>query len=433
MKLKRRLGLLLIIISIIFIGFVLILYSKIQQNNGEYFIHDLLSVISNEIFLKTCNNIYSLDNYVNETKSNIISCFLIKYNFNKSDVYKISPWTLASSYVTNTRIHPDYFPELGYVLNAMSKAKILKADVGYKGTQLKLLLTLSGGQRVAFKPKWYLREEMIVGTPYEGKDRHNGEIVAFHLNRILGFNRAPLIVGRVINLKNEIYPVATPELSKTFYLKNESYCFYGKCHYCKGVETGVCADNMELEGSISLFLPSYLKLTPLKHPWARTYRSNKKAMWQYSPETYCKRVESDVRYKKPDRLLLDILDTCVLDYLIGNADRHQMEFFKRSNESMLILFDNGKSFGNPLFDEESILAPLEQCCKIRKRTWNRLKFLQDGVLSTVLEEILKNDPIAPVLHYAYYFIIDRRLKKIIEQVQQCIDIYGEYYVLINYI
>lgn len=44
---------------------------------------------------------------------------------------------------------------LGSILKAMATRKILSADTGYKGTQLKLTLILEGGQIVAFKPKWY--------------------------------------------------------------------------------------------------------------------------------------------------------------------------------------------------------------------------------------------------------------------------------------
>lgn len=35
----------------------------------------------------------------------------------------------------------------------MATREIISADVGYKGTQLKMLLVLEGGQKVVFKPK----------------------------------------------------------------------------------------------------------------------------------------------------------------------------------------------------------------------------------------------------------------------------------------
>lgn len=68
---------------------------------------------------------------------------------------------------------------------------------------------------------------------WDGEDRHNGEIASFHLNRILKFNRAPLVAGRKINLTEEILPVATDRLKKTFETYENNTCFYGECHYCK--------------------------------------------------------------------------------------------------------------------------------------------------------------------------------------------------------
>lgn len=40
--------------------------------------------------------------------------------------------------------------------------------------------------------------------------------------------------------------------------------------------------------------------------------------------------------------LLDIIDTSVFDYIIGNADRHHYETFREFSDSMVIMLDNGK-------------------------------------------------------------------------------------------
>jgi len=46
---------------------------------------------------------------------------------------------------------------VGFVLSAMAKYHVTSADVGYRGTQLKMTLVLDGQQQVIFKPRWYNR------------------------------------------------------------------------------------------------------------------------------------------------------------------------------------------------------------------------------------------------------------------------------------
>lgn len=152
-----------------------------------------------------------------------------------------SPWEIAAQWVVPREVYPDETPELGAIMHAMATKKIIKADVGYKGTQLKALLILEGGQKVVFKPKRYNRDYVVEGEPYAGYDRHNAEVAAFHLDRILGFRRAPLVVGRFVNLRTEIKPVATEQLLSTFLTVGNNTCFYGKCYYCRETEPA-CAD-----------------------------------------------------------------------------------------------------------------------------------------------------------------------------------------------
>ncbi|MEQ2167188.1 Glycosaminoglycan xylosylkinase [Goodea atripinnis] len=132
-----------------------------------------------------------------------------------------SPWEIASQWVGPREVYPEETPELAAVLTSLSAARIERADVGYKGTQLKALLVLDGAQKVVFKPKRYNRDYVVEGEPYAGYDRHNAEVAAFHLDRILGFRRAPLVVGRYVNLRTEIKPVATDQLLSTFLMQSE--------------------------------------------------------------------------------------------------------------------------------------------------------------------------------------------------------------------
>ncbi|KAG8555452.1 hypothetical protein GDO81_017705 [Engystomops pustulosus] len=311
-----------------------------------------------------------------------------------------SPWEIASQWVVPREVYPEDTPEMGAVLHAMATKKIIRADVGYKGTQLKALLVLDGGQKVVFKPK-----------------------------RILGFRRAPLVVGRYVNLITEIKPVATEQLLSTFLKQGNNTCFYGKCYYCRETEPA-CADREVMEGSVTLWLPDVWPLQKHRHPWGRTYREGKLARWEYD-ESYCDAVKKTPPYDAGPRLL-DIIDTAIFDYLIGNADRHHYESFQDDEgASMLILLDNAKSFGNPSMDERSILAPLYQCCIVRVSTWNRISHLKHGTLRSALLSATGHDPIYPVLSEAHLEALERRLQGIIGTVQQCIDQFGTDVVMVE--
>ncbi|XP_069793804.1 glycosaminoglycan xylosylkinase isoform X1 [Narcine bancroftii] len=340
-----------------------------------------------------------------------------------------SPWEIAAQWVVPREVYPEETPELGAILHAMATKKIIKADVGYKGTQLKALLVLDGGQKVVFKPKRYSRSYVVEGEPYAGYDRHNAEISAFHLDRILGFRRAPVVVGRYVNLNTEIKPVASEQLLSTFLIIGNNSCFYGKCYYCRESEPA-CADGHVMEGSVTLWLPDIWPLQKHRHPWGRTYREGKLARWEYD-ESYCDAVKKTPPYDSGPRLL-DIIDTAIFDYLIGNADRHHYESFQDDGgASMLILLDNAKSFGTPTLDERSILASVYQCCIIRVSTWNRLNYLKNGVLSTAMRTAMSHDPISPILTDAHLEAMDRRLMSVIATIKQCIEQFGTETVLVE--
>ena len=55
------------------------------------------------------------------------------------------------------------------ILKAMCSAKIVKADALPKGTQIKLLLTLDGGQKVIFKQKRYKLKYSLIGLKFLSK------------------------------------------------------------------------------------------------------------------------------------------------------------------------------------------------------------------------------------------------------------------------
>ncbi|NXD10124.1 FA20A Pseudokinase, partial [Nothocercus nigrocapillus] len=260
--------------------------------------------------------------------------------------------------------------------------------------------------------------------------RHNAEIAAFHLDRILDFRRVPPTVGRLINVTKEILEVTKNEvLQSVFFVSPASnVCFFAKCPYMCKTEYAVCGNPHLLEGSLSAFLPS-LNLAPrlsIPNPWIRSYSFDGKEEWEVNP-LYCNTVREIYPYSNSNRLL-NIIDMAIFDFLIGNMDRHHYEMFtKFGDDGFLLHLDNARGFGRHSHDETSILAPLSQCCIIKRTTLLRLQLLAQPEyrLSDVMRESLLQDPLAPVLTEPHLLALDRRLQLILKAVGSCIDTYGE--------
>ncbi|XP_049806095.1 glycosaminoglycan xylosylkinase isoform X1 [Schistocerca nitens] len=341
-----------------------------------------------------------------------------------------SLWAVVDKWVGPRQVIPERSSLLGTVLNMLSSTKIIHAENAQRGTQLKLLLTLEGGHKAVFKPQWYSRSQIIEGPVYAGKDRHNAEVAAFHLSLLLGLRRSPLTVGRKINLRSEVMPVAAGSLLDTFYQEGNDTCLYGVCYYCSPQDP-VCAHKDVMEGALIYWLPESYKLKKYRHPWQRTYKFDAVARWEVD-NNYCTKVMTSRLYNpQKSTRILDLIDAAVFDFLIDNGDRHHYEVFDNVSNSMVLLLDNGKSFGHPKQDHLDILAPLYQCCIIRQTTWERLRVLAGGALSFSMEKLLQGSQIAPVLTAAHLHALDRRLLAVFAAVEMCFNHVGEAAVLWN--
>lgn len=157
-------------------------------------------------------------------------------------------------------------------------------------------------------------------------------------------------------------------------------------------------------------------LQKILSPWQRTYKTDKHAAWE-DDVNYCQ----SQKKKLSSERLLDIIDIAILDYLIQNGDRHRHE----SRENRLVIVDNGKGFGNPFVDHIDILAPLYQCCMIRKTTWERLQILSGGALTDILNELTKYDLLYPLLTNLHLEAMERRLLNVFASVEICVEKHGK--------
>ena len=342
--------------------------------------------------------------------------------------------------ITNQQLYSERDREtVEGLLTSLASEAIVEAESAPGGTEIKLIIKTADGGKALMKPGRFSRRDVETDENhfyFYDFERHNAEIAAFHLDRLLGFRRAPPVAGRIINLNAELRPFVTRKLNKTFFSSPAgNVCFYGECSvYCDGAHA-ICGRPNTIEASMAAFLPG-TALAPRKtieNPWKRSYSKKKKANWEIN-EKYCISIRKKDQYKS-GRALLDVIDMTLLDFLIGNMDRHHYEVFKSlpSDEAYPIHMDHGRGFGRPFHDELSILTPLIQCCLIRPTTLNTLinfhrrrirnenRFGVGRGLGDELRASLEVDVVRPVLDEAHYEAVDRRLGLILQTVRECLD------------
>merc|ERR1712223_1014349 len=312
------------------------------------------------------------------------------------------------------------------ILQSMSKKAFSAISQKEGGTQFKLIVELEDGGEALFKPMRFPRTWETLPNHFYFTDfeRHNAEIAAFHLDRLLDFRRAVPVTGRTLNITREIYSLAEGDLLKTFFISPAgNLCFHGKCSYYCDTSHAICGSPDMLEGSFAAFLPPK-DLAPRKtwrHPWRRSYHKRRKAQWETDAD-YCD-VVRDVHPYNQGRRLLDLVDLAIFDFLMGNMDRHHYETFKSfGNDTFPVHLDHGRAFGRASHDELSILAPLYQCCMIRSSTVAMLFSYHTGPkpLSDALRRSLLEDPVSPVLLEPHLEAVDRRVARVLSTVQECL-------------
>lgn len=330
--------------------------------------------------------------------------------------------------INRYELYSRHNPVLDALLKDLVTQKVTSVAMKSGGTQLKLIMTFQNYGQALFKPMKQTREQE---TPpdffyFSDFERHNAEIAAFHLDRILDFRRVPPVAGRLVNMTKEIRDVTRDKkLWRTFFISPaNNVCFYGECSYYCSTEHALCGKPDQIEGSLAAFLPdlNLAKRKTWRNPWRRSYHKRKKAEWEVDPD-YCDEVKQTPPYDRGTRLL-DVMDMTIFDFLMGNMDRHHYETFEKfGNDTFIIHLDNGRGFGKHSHDEMSILVPLSQCCRVRKSTHLRLQLLakEDYQLSSLMAESLLRDQLSPILIQSHLQALDRRLRLVLQVLAGCIE------------
>ena len=300
------------------------------------------------------------------------------------------------------------------------------------GTSTKLIFTLSDGNQVIFKPMRFNRyREMDPNMYYFDEfERHHGEIGAFHVDRVMGFHRVPPVSGRFINITDAIEKYATKGFKETIFTSPAgNKCYYGNCVLYCDFAHAICGSPDIIEGSISSWIPfeSGIGQVSWYNPWRKHFDV---AEWEEN-DSFCNGVKNRPPYNNI-RLLLDLMDVTVFDYLISNRDRHTYHTFEVfGNETFPLLIDNGCSFGLIYSDNPSILVPLEQCCQIRYSTLQKLlqyeigkEKLSDLVRRSIMTDPLSSGPNGPILTDLHLKSLDRRVRKVLNAIWTCVNKFG---------
>ncbi|XP_042081089.1 pseudokinase FAM20A isoform X2 [Haplochromis burtoni] len=327
-----------------------------------------------------------------------------------------------------TVISADYTQDEKALKGACDCTQVVKPS----GHHLKLALKMRNLAKAMFKPMRQQRDEETPEDVFYFVDlqRHNAEIAAFHLDRILDFRRVPPVVGRLVNITSEVLKVTQNEDLRAVFFTSpaNNTCFFAKCLYVCKTEYAACGSPDLLEGSLSAYLPG-LSIAPrisIPSPWIRSYTFTGREEWEVNP-FYCDTIKQQYPYNSGNRLL-NIIDMSIFDFLIGNMDRHHYEIFtKFGDEGFLLHLDNARGFGKHTKDEMSILSPLSQCCMIKQSTLLRLQLLAQSEfrLSDVMRESLQEDSLRPILTEPHLFALDRRLHKVLRVVHRCVRRLGK--------
>lgn len=348
----------------------------------------------------------------------------------KTSSSKLPAWKLFHRNIRQFSLYDPDDPNLHQMLKDMATLPMIEGDENTGGTQLKINVRFSNEGRAVLKPMRYPREVEADENRYifDDIERHIAEIAAFQLDKLLGFYRVPPTVGRLVNITSELQPIWPKSVDDTLFTSPAgNLCFYGECDYYCDSAHAFCGHPDIIEVSVQSYLPSrnIARRKSWYQPWRRSYSKWRKAYWETNDDL-CETVRNESPYNN-GKLLLDMIDSHTFDFLTGNKDRHSFATFKEfGNYTFPIMYDNGRGFGRQSYDAMSILAPLRQCCIIRKSTLLKYVKLYVGPerLSTLMEKALQSDPIAPVLIKPHLDALDRRLIKILKEVAYCIDKYS---------
>lgn len=252
-------------------------------------------------------------------------------------------------------------------------------------------MRFADGSRAVFKPE-----------QKHSASNFRGEIAAYHLDRIVGFARTAVVVGRSVG-----YPHLLEHLEASG----------ADASFIERVRAEVPARDGRVPGCMIAWHAGKLVSVEPPKGWTEGLRSKEP-------------VKEELAKRLPEWS-----DLVVFDFLIDNTDRWSGGNVLSLGGGPLIFLDNAAAFAPWRASRgENTMSRLEPICRFRRATVDALRAVgpgaaEDARLGATLERSLAGDPLAPVLGQGSFRALDARVERLLAHVDGCIESFGEAVVL----
>jgi hypothetical protein len=246
----------------------------------------------------------------------------------------------------------------------------IKRNTGGKG--LTLRVRFADGQRAVWKP-----------DQKKGAGTFRSEIAAWHLDRLLGFGRTAVVVGRSIGKSHVLAQLDHADTDPEAMARFE-------------------AELVEHDGRVSGAMIAWHDKTLVNAEPPRNWE------WPDAGVT--------------ESRIFEWSDMVAFDFLIDNTDRWSGgNVLSLGKDGPLVFLDNAAAFSPGRAQKNEMQSSrLESVCRYRPKTEDSLKRLAEKhTLGTALLASLAHDPLAPVLTEQHARAIDLRLEKLVEHFAAC--------------
>jgi len=267
-------------------------------------------------------------------------------------------------------------------LTSLSSAPITQVERNPGGATITLRIRLGDGRRAVLKPE-----------QKHSASNLRSEIAAYHVDRILGFGRTAVVVGRNVSLEYLRQHLLHAETDAAFMKRFD--------------EEVVARDGLVATAVIAWHAGRLANAQPPKE-WTKGLR-----------------LADPVAEELVGRLP-EWSDMMVFDFLIDNTDRWSGgNVLSLGAGGPLIFLDNAAGFAPwRIARNETLASRLEPICRFRRATIDALQSVgptveADRRLGALLRRSLSRDPLAPVLGERQYSALDARVEQLLQHVARC--------------